>query len=56
MTKTKWYFSQKSMTKTKSIFAVKINTGRISELPQIYPHLYNHSWGDFKDSEKAFHS
>ncbi len=27
MTKTKWHFSQKTMTKTKSKFAVKINTG-----------------------------
>ncbi len=26
MTKTKWNFSQKTMTKTKSKFAVKINT------------------------------
>ncbi len=29
MTKTKWYFSQKTMTKTKSKFAVKINTDYI---------------------------
>ncbi len=35
----------------------KINTlCWIAELPQIYPHLYNHSRGDFKDSEKAFNS
>ncbi len=27
---------------------------RITELPQIYPHLYDRSWRDFKDSEKAF--
>ncbi len=26
MTKTKWHFSQKTMTKTKSKFAVKMNT------------------------------
>ncbi len=25
MTKTKWHFSQKTMTKTKSTFSVKIN-------------------------------
>ncbi len=29
---------------------------RIAEKPQIYPHLHNHSRGDFKDSEKAFSS
>ncbi len=28
----------------------------IAELPQIYPHLYDRSWRDFKDSEKAFNS
>lgn len=27
MTKTKWDFSQKTLTKTKSKFSVKINTG-----------------------------
>ncbi len=35
----------------------KINTlCRIAELPQIYPHLYDRSWRDFKYSEKAFNS
>ncbi len=29
---------------------------RIADLPQIYPHLYYHSQGDFKDSEIAFNS
>ncbi len=29
---------------------------RIAELPQIYPHLYDRSRRDFKDSEKAFNS